>query len=384
MAFEFATAGRILFGPGRIGEAGNLAAEFGDRVLLVIGGSAERAAPLEAILHEANLETCLLQVEHEPTVELAQYGRQIAIEAECDLVVGFGGGSALDAGKAIAALIPNGEDPLDFLEVIGRGQPLLETPLPFIAIPTTAGTGTEVTRNAVLASKEHKVKVSLRSASMLPRIALVDPQLTHSMPPEVTASTGLDALTQLIEPFLSSRSNPMVDAVCREGIPRAAGALLRAYRDGTDAQARQEMSMASMMGGLALANAGLGAVHGFAGPLGGMYPAPHGATCAALLPHVMKVNLSVLEREAIGGDLRARFDEVAQIITGKPNAKAEEGVDWLAALAEKMEIPGLGGYGLTEADYPDLIEKASISSSMKGNPVPLATEDLHHILELAL
>ena len=384
MTFEFATAGRILFGPGRISEAGNLAAELGDRVLLVIGGSVERAAALEAILHEANLETCLLSVEHEPTVELVQRGRQVAVDAGCDLVIGFGGGSALDTGKAIAALIPNGEDPLDFLEVIGRGQPLLEMPLPFIAIPTTAGTGTEVTRNAVLASKEHSVKVSLRSAAMLPRIALVDPELTYSMPPEVTASTGLDALTQLVEPFLSTRRNPVVDAICREGIRRAAGALLRAFQDGADTIARQEMAMASMMSGLALANAGLGAVHGFAGPFGGMYPAPHGAICAALLPHVMKVNLDVLEREAIGGDLSARFDEVAQIITGESDARAVDGVEWITAQSIEMDIPGLGSYGLSRPGFSDLIEKASVSSSMKGNPVPLSTEDLHHILELAL
>ena len=384
MTFEFATAGRILFGPGRISEAGNLAAELGDRVLLVIGGSAERAAALEAILHEANLETCLLSVEHEPTIELAQRGRQLAIEAQCDLVIGFGGGSALDAGKAISALVPNGEDPLDFLEVIGQGLPLLETPLPFIAIPTTAGTGSEVTRNAVLASIKHKVKVSLRSAAMLPRIALVDPELTYSMPPEVTASTGLDALTQLVEPFLSTRRNPMVDAICREGIRRAAGALLRAYQNGVDEQARLEMSLASMMGGLALANAGLGAVHGFAGPFGGMYPAPHGAICAALLPHVMKVNLGVLEREAVGGDLRARFDEVAQIITGESDARAVDGVGWITTQSIEMDIPGLGSYGLSRPGFSDLIEKASVSSSMKGNPVPLSTEDLHQILELAL
>ncbi|HUS84403.1 MAG TPA: iron-containing alcohol dehydrogenase [Anaerolineales bacterium] len=384
MPFEFATAGRILFGAGRITDAGNLAAEFGDRVLLVTGGSVERAGPLEAILHEAGLETILFAVEHEPTVEMVQRGRQLAIETECDLVVGFGGGSALDAGKAIAALIPNGEDPLDFLEVIGRGQPLLEAPVPFIAIPTTAGTGTEVTRNAVLASKEHKVKVSLRSASMLPRIALVDPQLTHSMPPEVTASTGLDALTQLIEPFLSLRHNPISDAVCREGMVRAAGSLLRVFKDGADAGARIDMSLASLMSGMALANSGLGAVHGFAGPLGGMYPAPHGATCAALLPHVMKVNLSVLKREKNGEDLVARFDEVARILTSDPQAEARDGVEWLAKLSAQMEIPGLGKYGLTEAEFPDLIEKASVSSSMKGNPVTLSFKDLHQILELAL
>jgi len=384
MTFDFATAGRILFGPGRVGEVGNLASDLGNRALLVTGASVERAAPLEAILHEAGLETHLYTVDREPTTDTAREGRQRAIEVECDIVISFGGGSVIDAGKAISILIPNGEDPLDFLEVIGRGQPLLEPPLPFIAIPTTAGTGTEVTRNAVLASKEHKVKVSLRNASMLPRIALVDPELTHSMPPEVTASTGLDALTQLIEPFLSIRRNPMVDAFCREGLTRGAKSLLRAYQNGDDAEARFDMSLASMMGGLALANAGLGAVHGFAGPFGGMFPAPHGAICASLLPHVMRVNLSALEKKGDDGDLMARFIEVARILTGDQKATASEGVEWLSALCMKMEIPRLGFYGLTEDDFQDLTKKASVSSSMKGNPIPLSSEEMREILELAL
>ena len=384
MTFDFATAGRILFGPGRVGEVGNLASDLGNRALLVTGASVERAAPLEAILHEAGLETHLYTVDREPTTDTAREGRQRAIEVECDIVISFGGGSVIDAGKAISILIPNGEDPLDFLEVIGRGQPLLEPPLPFIAIPTTAGTGTEVTRNAVLASKEHKVKVSLRNASMLPRIALVDPELTHSMPPEVTASTGLDALTQLIEPFLSIRRNPMVDAFCREGLTRGAKSLLRAYQNGDDAEARFDMSLASMMGGLALANAGLGAVHGFAGPFGGMFPAPHGAICASLLPHVMRVNLSALEKKGDDGDLMARFIEVARILTGDQKATASEGVEWLSALCMKMEIPRLGFYGLIEDDFQDLTKKASVSSSMKGNPIPLSSEEMREILELAL
>jgi alcohol dehydrogenase class IV len=384
MTFEFATADRILFGPGRIVEAGNLASELGTRALLLTGASVERAAPLEAILHEAGLESHLYTVENEPTIDTAKEGRQFAIEAECDIVISFGGGSALDAGKAIAALIPNGEDPLDFLEVIGQGKPLLKPPIPFLAIPTTAGTGSEVTRNAVLASKAHQVKVSLRSAAMLPRIALIDPELTHSMPPSVTASTGLDALTQVIEPFLSNRRNAMVDAFCREGMTRGARSLLHAFQNGDDAEARNDMSVTSMMGGLALANAGLGAVHGFAGPLGGMFPAPHGATCASLLPHVMRVNLSALEHKDDAGDLMARFDEVARILTGDQGARAIEGIEWLSALCTKMEIPGLATYGLTEADFPDLVEKASVSSSMKGNPVPLGSEEMVEILELAI
>lgn len=382
--FDFATAGRILFGPDQITKSGNLAAELGDRVLLVTGASPERAAPLEAILHEAGLETQIFTVHGEPTIDLVKQGMDVAQAADCDQVIGFGGGSALDSGKAIAALIPNGDDPLDFLEVIGRGQPLLEPPLPYMAIPTTAGTGSEVTRNAVLASQENQVKVSLRSASMLPRIALIDPILTHSMPPDLTASTGLDALTQVIEPFLSNKRNPMTDSFCREGIRRAARSLLRAYRDGEDAAAREDMAIVSLMGGLALANAGLGAVHGFAGPFGGMFPAPHGATCAALIAHVMQVNLRVLEVEGNNQDLKDRFVEVARLLTGDPKAKAKDGVKKLIEMVDEMQIPGLASYGFDETDFSSLIEKASVSSSMKGNPLPLGDDELHEILHLAL
>ena len=207
----------------------------------------------------------------------------------------FGGGSALDAAKAIAALTANGGDPLDYLEVVGRGQPLARPSLPFIAVPTTAGTGSEVTKNAVLASPEHGVKASLRSPLMLPRVAIVDPALLAGVPAPVLAASGLDALSQLIEPFLSIRANPVTDGLAREAIPRSAAALRRAYAAGAPAASRRErLALASLFGGLALANAGLGAVHGFAAPVGGLFEAPHGAVCAALLPAVIRVNARAL------------------------------------------------------------------------------------------
>ena len=232
-------------------------------------------------------------------------------------MIGLGGGSAIDAAKAIAALAANGGDPLDYLEVVGRGRSLTQPSLPCIAIPTTAGTGAEVTRNAVLASPEHGIKASLRSATMLPRLALVDPELTYSLPAAVTASTGLDALTQLIEPFTSSKANPLTDALCREGMMRAARSLRTAYEDGRDAAAREDMALASLFGGLALANAGLGVVHGFAGPVGGTFHAPHGAVCAAFLPHVMAVNARALRTRQPGSAALARYDEIARILTGQ-------------------------------------------------------------------
>jgi alcohol dehydrogenase class IV len=290
----------------------------------------------------------------------------------------------LDTGKAIAMLLTNGRDPLDYLEVIGRGQPITKPALPYIAIPTTAGTGSEVTRNAVLGSPEHRVKVSLRSPLMLPRLALVDPELTTTMPPPVTASTGLDALIQVMEPYVSAKATPITDAICLDGMHRAARSLRRAYENGDDLAAREDMALTSFYGGLALANAKLGAVHGFAGPFGGMFDGPHGAVCAALLPHVMAINVKALRKRAPDSEALRRYDEIAQILTGEPEAVAADGVVWVHELCEDLQVPPLGAYGLITADFPDLIEKSGKSSSMQGNPIQLSSPEMTEILERAL
>jgi alcohol dehydrogenase class IV len=384
MRFEFSTAQKIIFGRGVAAEVGPLAAALGRKALTVTGKSATRAQPLFEALEAAGVAFVSFHVDGEPSVETARSGLQLARDQECDLIIGYGGGSPLDTGKAISGFLTNGDDPLDFLEVIGRGKPLTQAAAPYIAIPTTAGTGSEVTRNAVLASHEHRVKVSMRSHLLLPRIALVDPVLTYSVPPQVTASTGLDALTQVIEPFLSSRANPMIDAICREGMKRAARSLRVAYHHGSDAEAREDMALTSLFGGLALANTGLGAVHGFAGPFGGMFKAPHGATCAAFLPFVMDVNVRVLQEREPDSSVLKRYDEVAQILTGDHTATASAGITWLKALCEELQVPPLSSYGATESDFPQLIEKASISSSMKGNPVVLRPGEMEDILRKAL
>ncbi|MBZ0307084.1 MAG: iron-containing alcohol dehydrogenase [Anaerolineae bacterium] len=373
MHFEFTTAHRIRFGSGVVKEIGSLAAQMGTRALVVTGQN--RTLPfLDSIPYT------LFSVDREPTLELALLG--VEQSRGCDLVISIGGGSALDAGKAIAALATNPGDPLDYLEVIGKGQPLQNPPLPMIAIPTTAGTGSEVTRNAVLASEEHRVKVSLRHPLMLPKVALVDPQLTYSLPPHLTASTGMDALTQVIEPFVCSTPNPMTDALCREGIQRAGRSLQRAYENGDDFQAREDMALTSLFGGLALANAKLGAVHGFAGPIGGMFPAPHGAVCARLLPLVMEVNIRALCQRDSHSDALNRYDEVAHLLTGK--SLAMTGVRWAQHLGERLQIPPLSTYGITREHIPLLVEKSRHASSMKGNPIQLTGEEMSEILERAL
>src|SRR3954470_7178305 len=231
-SFEFATATRIVFGPGTLKEAGPAAKCFGSRALLVTGRSSDRAAALQKLLDEAGVASVLFRAPDEPTTVLVGEGLRVARENHCELVISLGGGSVVDTGKAIAALLGNGGELADYLEVIGKGRPLSKPALPFIAIPTTAGTGAEVTRNAVLASPEHKVKVSLRSALMLPRLAIVDPELTYDLPPALTATTGMDALTQLIEAYVSLRANPTTDALCVHGMPRVARSLRAAFQGG--------------------------------------------------------------------------------------------------------------------------------------------------------
>ncbi|NTX14076.1 iron-containing alcohol dehydrogenase [Myxococcus sp. CA056] len=384
-AFEFATATRVIFGPGRLSEAPELVRSLGgQRVLLVTGKAPARARGLKASLEALGLTVESFAVEGEPTVELVRQGLGILGEARCDVVVAMGGGSALDAGKALAALATQGGDPLDYLEVIGRGQPLTRASLPFVAIPTTAGTGSEVTRNAVLGSKQAQVKASLRGPQLLPRVALVDPDLLIGAPPAVLASSGMDALSQLIEPFLSARANPLTDALAREGLRRSARSLRRAVLTEPDAEAREDLALASLFGGLCLANSGLGAVHGFAAPVGGMFDAPHGAVCAALLPAVLDVNLRALRARAPEHPSLLRFRELAAMLTGRPDAREEDALAWVESLRAELQIPGLATYGLTPARLPELVTKARAASSMKANPLTLTEAELTEIATRSL
>jgi alcohol dehydrogenase class IV len=382
--FELAAPARVLFGAGVAAEAGAIARAAGQHALLVTGRSGARAAAVTAPLERAGVRFTLFAVAGEPTIEAARAGVARAREAGCDLVIGFGGGSALDAGKAVAALLGNGGDPLDYLEVIGRGRPLERPAVPFVAIPTTAGTGSEVTKNAVLSSPAHRVKASLRSQLMLPRAALVDPTLLGGLPAAVLASGGLDALSQLIEPFVCARANPFTDGLAREGIRRSAGALRRAHAAARAGRAvtpgdLESLALASLFGGLCLANAGLGAVHGFAAPAGAMFAAPHGALCAALLPHVMRINVRALAERDPGGPALGRYREVAALVTGRAGASIEDGIAWVDDLCRALEVPKLSRYGMTAGDVPELVAGARAASSMKANPLPLTDAELTEI-----
>ena len=383
MRLEFATAGRILFGSGMIARLPAIACEFGKRALFVTSRNRDRARPVARALTAEGLELIWFSISGEPVLEDIRQGVQAARQ-KCDLVIGLGGGSAIDAAKAIAALVPNSGEPLDYLEVIGKAQQLAHEPLPFLAIPTTAGAGAEVTRNAVLGSPEHGVKVSLRSARMLAKVALVDPDLTISLPPEITAYTGLDAFTQLLESYVSQRANALTDLFCIEGLKRVRISLLRAFHDGNDRDARESMSFASLLGGMALANAGLGVVHGFAAPLGGMLEAPHGALVAAVLPHGVEANIHALRRRASNSETLSRYQHLARLLTGDPHAQAEDLAAWISQLCGELGVLGLRALGLEPERIPELVEKAARASSMQANPIVLTEEELMSIAERAL
>lgn len=384
LKFEFSTANRIIFGSGELNKIGSLANSMGTRVLLVRGKSPQTSQDAMTILGGFDLDIVKYVVDKEPTIEMIQRGTDIARDSQCDLVIGIGGGSVLDAGKAIAALLTNKGDVIDYLEVIGSGKPLSSPPRKYIALPTTAGTGAEVTKNAVLDSPEHRIKVSLRSPMMFPDIALIDPELTHSMPPDITASTGLDALTQLIEAYVSKKANPMTDAVCIKGIRYVVHSLYPAFVDGKNSEARRGMALASLLGGIALANAKLGAVHGFAGPIGGMIHAPHGAICARLLPFVMEVNLKALRGRGEEEKYLRRYEEISKILIGENDAGVEDGIEWVEEMCQRIDIQPLSKFGLSEADIPEVLHKGKYSSSMQGNPIELTRSEMEIVLQKAL
>jgi alcohol dehydrogenase class IV len=391
MKFEFATTRHIVFGPGVLDQLGEHAATMGRRAWLVIGSRSlgHTGTPLKAekLLKKSGVSVLPCFISGEPDTDLIDDCTNQALQAGCDMVVALGGGATVDAGKAIAALMTNGGESLDYIEVVGKGKPFTKPSAPFIAIPTTSGTGSEATRNAVLTHRETKTKASLRSRHLLPTLALLDPTLTHTMSPAITASTGLDALTQLIEPYTSRRAFPLIEGIAIAGMRLAAAALPVAFEEPDNAGARSDMMQASLAGGMALAHAGLGAVHAFAAPLGGAFSIPHGFACAALLPHVMEMNL---EAAAAAGDEATirKYAVVAEILGvkggGFDREVAGHGVERVKELCQQLEVPALSKFGVEAGHVPDLVERAQRTSSIKANPVDLSAEALTKALEQAL
>lgn len=380
-AFDFATASRIMVGAGRVAELPSVLSELGSRVLVCVGANPGRHAGLLARL---GMPAETFRVAGEPTIEVARAAAAVAREHGTDVVTAIGGGSVIDVGKAVAMLLANGGDPLDYLEVVGAGRKITQPAAPCVAVPTTAGTGAEVTANAVLASSADRVKASLRSPLMIPRIALVDPELTLSCAPPVTAASGLDALTQCLEPLVSVRANPLTDSLSTAGLRHAAAGLRAAYTDGNDIEARTSMAICSLLGGMALANAKLGAVHGLAGVIGGAADVPHGLACAALLVPVMEANVRALQAEQPAHPALGRYTPAAQLLTGRASATIEDGVSWIRETLALLQIPGLAAFGITPEHADDVAAQAIASSSMQGNPVALSITDLRDVLRRAL
>ncbi len=372
--FGFATAARILFGRGKAAEAPCQIPRFGENVFLVHGASAKRAAWLRDGLGAKGARVTTFSCQREPQLDDLNAATQAA--AGCDCVVSLGGGAAIDLGKATAAMLAASGPPLTHLEVVGQGKPLDAPPVPFIAIPTTAGTGAEVTKNAVIGVPEQGRKVSLRDDRMLADLAIVDPALTDHTPWNVTLASGLDAITQVVEPYLCNRGNPLTDALCRAAIPFGLEALATLQTTETE-EARDAMAYVSLCGGLALANAGLGAVHGLAGVIGGKTDAPHGAVCGALLPHVLQTNAMTITEHA---PLALRFAEVSAWVHQATGCATMEG---FSIWCRKAGLPNLKDLGVATGDHAWIAEHSAQSSSMKANPVQLTQGQLIGILAKA-
>ncbi len=407
-SFDFYAPTRILFGRGRLEELPRLASALGRRALLVTGAASARGSGLldrlERLLAAGGVRAVAFPVAGEPEVETVDRAAAAARAAGCDLVIGVGGGSCLDAAKAAALLATNAGSALDYLEVIGRGLRPERPGLPVIAVPTTAGTGAEVTRNAVLGHPPARRKASLRHEYVLPRLALVDPALTDGLPRPVTAASGLDALTQLLEAFLSRRAHPFSDALALDGLRRAARALPLAYRlapgagdrpaePGADLRAaRDDLALAALASGLCLGSAGLGVIHGLSGPLGGRFPIPHGLACATLLPHAFRVNARAILRAGADTPAALRLLPLATALLPDPAAAlprtpaqaAEAIASFLQDLVRRLGVPRLAEFGVAPRDVPELAREALASSSTRSNPVDLTAAEVEEILYAAL
>lgn len=377
MSFSIQQPPRILFGRGTAAQAPAAARAFGRRGIVVHGASAARAAWLQEALVALGAEVQAIGCGGEPSLADLDAALSKARRAAPDWVLAIGGGAAIDLGKAVAALLPAPGTPLDHLEVVGRGLPLAADPLPFLALPTTAGTGAEVTKNAVIGLPDHGRKVSLRDDRMIARLAVVDPALTDGCPRAVTLASGLDALAQVIEPFVSCRATPYTDALTRAAIAPALAALVR-LMEAEDPAARDAMAWCSLSGGLALANGGLGAVHGLAGVIGGRTGAPHGAICGVLLGPALMVN-----RALTGGAARERIDAVCAALAGVLGGAPDAAPQALSTWAKRAGLPGLRDLGLAPRDHATVAEAALAASSTAGNPVRPESADLCEILRLA-
>ena len=373
--FGIILPGKTLFGRGCRTETARQVAALGQRVLLVRGRSVAWVDELTAELRSHGLTVCELFSAGEPTLDQLRDARVQARQGRPDCVLAVGGGATIDLGKAIAALVRSESDPAAHLEVIGEGKPIEPDPLPFVAVPTTSGTGAEATRNAVIAVPERAIKVSLRDNRMMPCLAVVDPALTDRAPKHLTLATGLDAITQLIESYLSVRANPVTDALCQNALPGAIAALAR-LMEAEDPKARDALSRASYLSGIALANAGLGIVHGLAGVIGG-HGGAHGAICGRLLPAALTINAQAVRERGLDD---ARLVQVDDWLTKVLGEVSGTGPLVLRRFVDHHGLPPLEALGCPRADHRHLARLAMTASSTKTNPVTLTEDEIVSIL----
>lgn len=376
--FDFSTVEQIHFGRGAMVHLADYINPGAGPVLVVTGRFNASSNPVSILLKEKQIEFLHVELHGEPDSGLLDNEVEKAKKAGVNLVVAMGGGSVLDAGKALAMLIANGGKAIDYAEVVGNGKKIEKKSISLIAIPTTAGTGSEVTKNAVVIFREKRAKTSIRHPLMLPQAAIIDPENMLTVPPDITASTGMDALTQVLEAYLSSRSNILVDSLCEKALPLALNALPAAYETGTDIIARESMAYVSLVGGLALANAGLGAVHGFAAAIGGLFDVPHGIICACFLPVVFEANYQTILKKNPAHPVLDKYRWFAGLC-GADNGEVAKAIDTLYDLRFQLNIPGMRKFGMDRSMMGEIAQLAAKTSSMKGNPVELTQEQLMEI-----
>jgi len=377
--FQFMTSTRIIFGEGALQSSLSVINQFGYSVLLVSGKNTQRASPIIQYIKMQGMRYQHVAISGEPNITMVEETALNGRKFKPDMVIAIGGGSVIDMGKALAAIIPNQGDVYDYVEVVGRNVPLKTKPIPFIAIPSTASTGSEVTRNAVLRSGQDKVKVSLRSPEMLADVAIIDPTLTYGTDAYTSGRGAMDAFTHLMEAYACGEPNPITDMICEEGLRRLSGSVLAGCLE-DNYRARSDLSFAAMLGGMAITNAKLGAAHGLASALGGKLAAPHSVITARLAPFVMQENIRAA-KSAGRADVLARYRKMAQLLTGRANASRNDAVLWTNMMLEKLKLPSLNEFGVCNTSFEQVADDALKSVAIKGNPLPLTKERLMFILQ---
>lgn len=384
-SFSFAQSPNIIFGVGKISLLPNQVKQFGKKVLLITGSSSFTTSEywplLQQSFEENNITCYVYSISREPSPQVIDEAVSSFKENEIDVVVAIGGGSVLDAGKAISAMLPLNESVKVYLEGVGTGKGHSGLKIPFIAVPTTSGTGSEATKNAVLSEiGTYGFKKSLRHNNFVPNVAIVDPLLTLNCPRNITASSGMDAFTQLLESYLSTNSTDITDALAYSGLQKVKDHLLESVFNGQKIEARIGMAYGSMISGITLANAGLGTVHGFASSIGGYFDVPHGVLCGTLMGIANRVTIKKVFKESVGWAID-KYSEVGKLFSGAEGKTNAYYIEYILSLideyTEKLELPKLSEFGISQDDFPRIIAE----TENKNNPVKLDKEELWEILE---